>query len=81
LKKELEKVRKDGFAYSNQELEIGARAIAAPIKDYTNKVISGLSVVGPIYRFSKEKIEKFVPLVREYAEKISLAVGYRPPIN
>jgi IclR family KDG regulon transcriptional repressor len=78
LKTALSKVRKNGYVYSDQELEVGAWGIAAPIMDYTGKVIAGLSVVGPISRFDATQKRKYIPVVRDVAQKISRAMGYRP---
>ena len=48
-------VRKDGYAYSIEEFSQGVITIAAPIYDYTGKVISALSIVGPIQRIQPRK--------------------------
>ena len=50
------KVRKDGYAYSIEEFSQGVITIAAPIYDYTGKVISCTFVVGPIQRIQPNKI-------------------------
>ena len=51
LRKELEKVRQQGFAVSTEELTEGTRSIAAPIRDYTGKVVCAITVVGPIEHY------------------------------
>lgn len=76
LKKELTKIREDGYAYSDQELDVAARAIAAPIRNFSGKVIAGLSLAGAAYRFDEETVKKYIPLVKEYAEKISRMMGF-----
>ena len=58
LKRELKKIRKQGFAFSDQEVDLGAIAISAPIFDHKGRVIAGLSVAGPRERISgKRKTE------------------------
>ncbi len=76
LKKELAKIRKNGYAYSDQELDEGARAISAPIMNFSGKVIAGISLVGPVQRFHEANIEKFILLVKEYGVKISKMLGF-----
>ena len=76
LKKELAKIRDNGYAYSDQELQLGVRSIAAPIRDYTGNVIGCIGLSGPVNRFEQSKIERFVPLLIESAEEISRNMGF-----
>ncbi|MEE8242226.1 MAG: IclR family transcriptional regulator C-terminal domain-containing protein, partial [candidate division NC10 bacterium] len=51
--------------------------IAAPVKDYSHRVVAGVGLSGPVSRFSMERIEKeLVPLVKDAALKISHRLGY-----
>ena len=56
LQKELEKIRKNGFAIDNEECEVGAKCIAAPIRDYTNQVVAAASISGTSARLSEERL-------------------------
>jgi DNA-binding IclR family transcriptional regulator len=47
LKAKLNEIKKQGFAYSDQELDEGARAISAPIFNCLGKIVAGLSIAGP----------------------------------
>ena len=47
LRSHLNEIRENGYAYSVEEFSEGVITIAAPIYDYTGKVIAALSVVGP----------------------------------
>lgn len=77
LREHLREVAKVGFALDNEEFELGVRCIAAPVKDYSHKVVASVGLSGPLSRFSMERIEKeLVPLVKEAAEKISERLGY-----
>jgi DNA-binding IclR family transcriptional regulator len=71
LKKKLEDIVKQGFAYSNGEFDEGARAVSAPIFDALSRVVAGLSVAGPLHRFTSEKIQEYKELVIENARGIS----------
>ena len=71
LKANLREIRELGYAFSDQEVDIGARAISAPIFNYAHQVIGGLSVAGPIQRLDKRKIEKLKSVVVQYARNIS----------
>lgn len=54
---ELVKTRKQGYAIDNEECELGARYIATPIRDYTNKIITSISVSDPTSRMTMDKIK------------------------
>lgn len=67
----LAQIRTQGYALDDEECELGARCVAAPVYDYTGKVVAGISVSGPISRLSSERIAVIVPVVQETAGKIS----------
>jgi IclR family KDG regulon transcriptional repressor len=77
LREHLREVAKVGFALDNEEFELGVRCLAAPVRDYSHKVVASVGLSGPLSRFSMERIEKeLVPLVKEAGEKISERLGY-----
>ena len=50
LEKELDKVRRHGIAYDDEEAEIGLKCVAAPIHDEEGHVVAALSVSAPADR-------------------------------
>jgi DNA-binding IclR family transcriptional regulator len=72
LEKELEKVRRQGYATDQEEAEIGVRCIGAGIRDDSGALVSGLSVSAPAERMKPS----WAALVRETADRISRAIGY-----
>ncbi|HZV53394.1 MAG TPA: IclR family transcriptional regulator [Rhodocyclaceae bacterium] len=75
LEKEIERVRRHGVAYDNEEIEQGLRCIAAPVRDDTGDVVAGLSVSAPAERYDPD----WVPLLQATAEAISAAIGHIKP--
>ncbi len=73
LEKELEKVRRQGYAVDNEEAEVGVRCIGAGIRDETGALVAGLSVSAPADRMKPQ----WAALVKETAERISRAIGWR----
>ena len=71
LKKHLQEVRKAGYARSDQEVDIGARAISAPIFDRRKKLAGGLCIAGPVHRLSDERIKTLKKKVIDCAKAIS----------
>lgn len=72
----LDTVRKNGFAYDDQESEIGMRGIAAPIFDASGAAVAAVGIAGPIQRLTKPKIRKFTALTTAAAHAISQRLGY-----
>jgi DNA-binding IclR family transcriptional regulator len=72
----IQKVRKEGYATDLEELNEGIHCIGSPIYNYTNKVIGALSISGPKFRLTIEKMKELkVPLI-ETAKEISKKLGY-----
>jgi DNA-binding IclR family transcriptional regulator len=63
--------RKQGFSISEQELEEGINAVAAPILDAENNPVASISVAGPAYRLTHESMVEIGPIVRKNADEIS----------
>jgi DNA-binding IclR family transcriptional regulator len=73
LERDLDRVRRHGVAFDNEEAEPGLRCVAAGIRDDTGELVAGISVSAPADRYNPE----WAPLVRETADKISRAIGYQ----
>jgi len=69
LNRELEKVRKVGFAILDNELEDGLVAVAAPVFDHDGKVIAAISISGPDARIGREQLNKFGELIIKVLKK------------
>jgi len=49
--------------------------VAAPIKDYSHKIIGAISISGPTSRIRQKNLEKLIPMVKNTAQKISQRLG------
>jgi len=78
LKAHLAEIRERGYSLDDQELQVDARGIAAPIWDHTGKVVAGLSVAGPATRLTFARMEELRPALLRAAEGISRRMGYSP---
>ena len=77
LKKELESIAEKGYAIDNEELDLGVRCVAAPIRDYTRRIVGSISVSGPNMRLNDERVNsELIPLVTGSAEELSTRLGY-----
>jgi len=76
LRKELNTIRREGYSYSDQEIDLDARAVAAGIFDHTGKIVASLCIAGPRNRINEKNREKLIQLVNETAQKVSEDLGY-----
>lgn len=68
LRKALDTVRAQGFALLDQELEVGLRAIAVPLRDGRGAVVAAINVGTHASRVSLETMrEQFLPLLTRCA--------------
>lgn len=77
IKEELEEIRVRGYALDDEECEIGMRCVAVPLRDYTGKIVAGLSVSGPTTRMSREYIQPKLAYLLGVADEISRRLGAR----
>ena len=79
LRAELEKVRTQGFAVVQDELEYGVISLAVPIRGQASEVVSGLSCSTSSRQVQRKKmVESRLPLLREAANQIELALRQYP---
>lgn len=77
LRRELEKIRQQGFAFDQGEREEGVRCIAAPIFNHLKTVIATISLSGPANRLTPELLSgKIATAVVGAANIISHNLGY-----
>lgn len=76
LKEQLKIIRKQGYAFSDGEWVEDAAGIAAPIFDMKGDILAALTISGPSFRFTKEKILFHKNKVIKAAERISRDLGY-----
>jgi DNA-binding IclR family transcriptional regulator len=77
LREHLMEVSRQGYAVDNEELEDGVCCVAAPVRDYSHRVVAGVGLSGPVSRFPPERVRNdLVPLVKEAGAKISHRLGF-----
>jgi len=76
LLRELERVRRQGYAVDDIENEEGIRCVGAPIFDHQGKPVAALSVSGPAFRMTMERVIELTEAVTSTATKISRQLGY-----
>ncbi|MGH3470817.1 MAG: IclR family transcriptional regulator [Nocardioidaceae bacterium] len=77
LIRELEEVRRRGYAMAIDELEIGLTAVAAPIRNAHGDVLASMSVSGPTFRLDARTVSQLSDLVMSSADDVSRRLGWR----
>jgi IclR family pca regulon transcriptional regulator len=78
LKAEIARVRVQGWAVVDQELEVGLISLSAPIRNRQGRVIAAMNISGNAQRNNaKQMIKAFLDPLRQAADQISVLVGQR----
>ena len=76
---DLQQIRARGYALNDEELAIGVRSVAAPVRDRSGRVVAAVNVSVPSARVSRAELEaRIAPVVVETAGRISQALGAVP---
>lgn len=76
--RELDEVRKNGYAVARDELDLGLTALAAPIRNAHGEIVASVSVSGPTFRMNERHLAELAPRVRTAAAAISMRLGLMP---
>ena len=75
---DLERIRSQGYAVDNEEMEEGVRCVAALIFDHQGKPAASISITGAAMRVTPDRIKLFGNLVNNCAAAISSQLGFSP---
>jgi IclR family transcriptional regulator, acetate operon repressor len=81
LKADLAAVRARGYAVTDEELEPGLIALAAPVHGYDGAVIAAISVSAPTSRMTKERLTLAAERCLDEAAGLAAVLGYRQRKN
>jgi DNA-binding IclR family transcriptional regulator len=81
LMTELGRIQRRGYALDDEEVELGARCVAAPVLDSSGYVAAGISVSGPVTRMSRTRVAGIANSVKRAALDISQRLGYTGDIS
>lgn len=78
LLQELEQIRLQGYSLDDEELTLGVRGLAVPIRNREGRTIATMGLSGPSVRMTYEKIPELVAFLMEAANNVSSELGFRP---
>ena len=70
LLKELDKIKRQGYAVDNMEHEYGVKCVAVPLLDKYGRLCGGLSASGPSLRFKNGRIQEIANILKNHAAMI-----------
>ena len=76
LRAELALIRDLGYAQALGEVEVGLNAVAAPVRDGSGQVVAAVSISGPAYRVTADRIAELGALTMVAAGQISGRLGF-----
>lgn len=71
LLRELDQVREQGYGVIDNELEEGLLSLSRPVRDPAGELIAILTVNGPRYRFTRDRIPRNLELMRSTVERLA----------
>jgi DNA-binding IclR family transcriptional regulator len=76
LRVEIEKTRRRGYAVDDEELEEGLRCIAVPVLDAQRLPVAAVSVSGPSFRVTAQKLPSIANHLLQCVRGISVDMGF-----
>jgi DNA-binding IclR family transcriptional regulator len=76
LRTELRQVRTRGFAQTQEELEDGLNAVAAPVRYADGQIAAALSVSGPAFRVRPIDLQRMGRITADAATAVSRRLGF-----
>lgn len=77
LKNELRAVRSRGYAIDDEEKEEGLRCVGAVVHAHSRKLSAAMSISGPAFRMTKERIPEVAQALMQAAGALSTELGYQ----
>jgi len=72
-------VRRNGYGTQDEEIELGQRAVAVPVRDPAGATIAAINVTVAAHRFTmKAMIDSAVPVLRREAKRLGEALSLVP---
>lgn len=75
LREALHRVRLEGYAVDQEEIEPGLRCLAAPITDHAGRPTAALAISAPASRMAPDRVAGLIPQVKATALRISRMLG------
>ncbi len=79
LLKDLEKIRQLGYAVDDEENNMGARCLGAPVFNQDGGIEASIGLSGTINQVNEQTMPRIIESLKDAARHISMGMGYRAP--
>jgi DNA-binding IclR family transcriptional regulator len=77
LLKELDKVRQQNYAVDDEENNLGARCVGAPVFNQSGSIEASLGLSGTINQVNAQTMPRILEALKDAARHVSMQLGYR----
>lgn len=77
LRREVEGIRQAGVAIDDVEFNSEARCVAAPVYDFTGRIVAAIGISGPAWRITPDSTFRLGKIVSDCATKLSSELGHQ----
>jgi IclR family transcriptional regulator, KDG regulon repressor len=77
LRSQLDLIRRQGYSVDDEEMEVGIRAVAAPIFDREGNVVAAMSVPMPTSRMKLERVTELAGALIATTNEVSRRLGWK----
>jgi DNA-binding IclR family transcriptional regulator len=79
LLKDLEKVRAQGYAVDDEENNMGARCLGAPVFNQSGAIEASIGLSGTTNQVNAQTMPRILEALKDAARHVSMQLGYRAP--
>jgi DNA-binding IclR family transcriptional regulator len=76
LRADLRKTRLRGYSTDLEENEEGVRCVGAPVLNHEGVVVAGISIAGPAFQLTPERMSELAASIVDAAERVSAELGW-----
>jgi IclR family KDG regulon transcriptional repressor len=80
LRHELAGVRVRGYAIEDEEMEIGLRSVAAPVRNHAGYVVAAIGIAGPAPRLTRKIMLAHARELLSATDAVSQRLGHQPEL-
>lgn len=78
LRRQVDEVRRQGWAAQSEENDIGMTAVAVPVLSGSDRLIGAVNLAAPLFRTDLAGLQEHLPHLREAATELALELPHRP---
>jgi DNA-binding IclR family transcriptional regulator len=78
LRRQVERIRVQGWAAQSEENDIGMVGIAVPVLSSSGRLIAAVTLAAPLFRHGVEDLKAYLPQMQEAAADLALVLPLRP---